>query len=448
MSLENDDGGAKPQSTVSPAEPSQSLTVAQQRRNVFVFAACTGLQYLAAPVIYVGVTQGSLLNRLGASRTVANLPESAFFFLTLTPVFLAWWLPGVAYLKRSLVVCYVAAAAAMALVVVTLLLPVSDNVRIAAVIFQGAVSGAAMPTAIALLWEAIGRGVAESRRGFALGLAFGAGPVLAVVGSLGQQLLLTSRLWNYEFAPWEFPRNFAILFAAGVPVMLLAAGLAGALVVVADEEEPRREPPLNGILDFLSQPVLLWATVVTIVLYIGNTIPANMNLYTKFVLGAEPESYAGYQNALRFSFKVAAGVLLGWLLTRSSPRAGILATGMLFVVSQLWACWATGLPYLLAFGIFGAGELVGVYAPNYILSASAPRDLRRNMAYVTMMMAPAAPAGTMFGAIADHFGRRYDPAIGFRVSFGVCAAILTVGLLLALTYLPAKPSRSPSAVVP
>lgn len=438
----NRDHELPPPPSTEPArtiEPPHPLSIAQQQRNVFVFAGCTGLQYLAAPVLYVGLTQGALLNRMGASRTVANLPETAFFLLTITPVFLAMWLPGVEHLKRSLVACYLATAGALAIVATTLVVPCSDDVRIAAVILQGAVSGGAMPTAIALLWEAIGRGATESRRGVALGLAFGAGPLLAVVGSLGQQLLLAGHLWEWHVSLPSFPGNFALLFAAGVPVMLLAAFLASRLIVVADVETPERVLLLGGLRDFLAQPVLRWATIVTILLYVGNTITANMNLYTQQVLDDDPESYAGYQNAIRFAFKVGAGALLGWLLTRSNPRAGILATGALFVVSQVWALFATGRSYLLVFGLYGAGELVGVYAPNYLLSASRSRDLRRNMAYVTMMMAPAAPAGTLFGMIADYGKNTYDAATGFRISFAVCAAILLLGLLLAVAVLPPRP---------
>ena len=111
-------------------------------------------------------------------------------------------------------------------------------------------------------------------------------------------------------------------------------------------------------------------------LYSGNTIPSNMNLYTPEVLGDLPEKYAGYQNTLRFAFKVVAGFLLGWVLTKSNPKAGILLTGCIFIAAQLWAIFATGTAYLIAFGIYGAGELVGVYAPNYILSASRPAQMR------------------------------------------------------------------------
>ncbi len=59
------------------------------------------------------------------------------------------------------------------------------------------------------------------------------------------------------------------------------------------------------------------------------------------------------------------------------------------------------------------------------------------MAYVTMMMAPAAPAGYVFGAIAT--SATLGSAAGFRLSFVVCAAILVVGLALAVVLLPRRP---------
>jgi MFS family permease len=127
------------------------------------------------------------------------------------------------------------------------------------------------------------------------------------------------------------------------------------------------------------------------------------------------------------------------MLTKTNPKLGILTTAAIYVAALAWAMAAGGKLYLVAFGLYGAGELVGVYAPNYILSASAPGEIRRNMAIVTMMMAPAAPAGALFGAISDHYGRIYGAATGYRVSFAVCAAVVSAGILLALVALPARP---------
>lgn len=269
------------------------LAASAQTRNVILFSACTCLQYLAAPVLYVGMTQAALCKKLGASPVAANLPETAFFWMTVTPVFLAWWLPGVVFLKRMLATCYLAAAGGLALVALSLVAPVSNEVKIAAVVIQGAVSGAAMPTAIALLWEAIGRGVAESRRGFALALAFGFGPFLAFASSLTSQQLLSGRLWGLMNSPLEPPWNFVAVFGGAVPLMVAAAVLSPWLVIPATEEARLREPILKGLLEFLKTPLLAKATVVTILLYVGNTITANMNLYTKEVLLADPESWGG-----------------------------------------------------------------------------------------------------------------------------------------------------------
>lgn len=470
------------------------------------------MQYLAAPVLYVGITQASLCNKLGADARTANLPGTLFFAMTAMPALIAWLSPGGAVLRRNLSLCYGICALMLATIAVALTLDVSNSVKLAMVILQGGVSGAVMPAAIAFLWEAIGRGSDESKRGLALSLAFGAGPILAVVGSLAQSALLGGNFFGYEFAGVRYPWNFVCLFGAGFPVMALAAALGQLLIVPPAAEEAQREPvsavvgllvglPLmfasvfllyragltaptaaDSILpqvtdatvfrfggyaagataaaalvyhfrSILRQRTLLLATLVTILVYAGNMIPSNMNLFSAEVLGDSPEKYAGLQNTLRFGFKVVAGFALGWMLTRTSPRAGVLVTSLIFLAAQVWALFATGKWYLLAFGIFGAGELIGVYSPNYIVSASRGTDLRRNMAFMTMMMAPAAPAGYLYGAIVDLVKSRgwtalgmNSTALGFRLSFLVCGLLIFSGIALALVLLPKhpRPESAPS----
>jgi hypothetical protein len=191
--------------------------------------------------------------------------------------------------------------------------------------------------------------------------------------------------------------------------------------------------------DILTQRTLLIATIVTILLYSGNTIPSNMTIYARDVLKiADP----GLQNTLRFSFKVCAGLFLGWLLSRTNPRAGVLATAALYLAALAWAIWVTGRAYLVAFGIFGAGELIGVYAVNYILSASRKQDYRRAMAFVTMLMVPAAPTGYMYGAIVDALKPGNGEQFAFRTSFAVCALLILTGIVLALALLPARPAAA------
>lgn len=485
------------------------LSWPQQRWNLILFALCTGTQYLAAPVLYVGITQASLCDRLGADARTSNLPGTLFFAMTAMPALIAWLSPKVSELKRNLCLCYGASALMLLTLAITLASPVSDQFKLGMIVLQGGVSGAVMPAAIAALWEVIGRGSDESRRGLALGLAFGAGPLLAVLGSFGQTALLGGDLFGLHFDGLEYPRNFIILFGAGVPIMALSALLSQFFVITPVENEPPREPVISviGLLvglplmfaavilmhfsahpadpnataaanaaqagsvfetlgyltaigaalcfiyhfrTILQQRVLLLATIVTVLVYAGNVIPSNMNLYSREALGDLPEKFAGVQNMLRFSFKVVTGATLGWLLTRTNPRIGILATSGIFLVAQIWAMFVTGPWYLVAFGIHGAGELVGVYAPNYIVSASRRDQLRRNMAFVTMLMVPAAPAGYLFGAIVDGVKRANwtafglnSTALGFRLSFFVCGLLILCGIILAIALLPSKPRPEP-----
>ncbi|MDA0658026.1 MAG: hypothetical protein O2931_04880 [Planctomycetota bacterium] len=467
-----------------------------QRRNLILFAVCTGIQYLAAPVLYVGITQASLCDRLGGDTRTSNLPSTLFFAMTAFPALLAWLSPQLSALKRNLICCYFVTVSVLALTAILLASPVSNQLKMAAVILQGGVSGAAMPAVTALQWEVLGRGVAESRRGLTLALAYGLGPLMAVVGSLVQTALLGGSLFGITFTGIEHPYGFIVLFGAGAPIVALGGILSQWFVLPQVTNDIARTPlhTVYGLLlgiplmfvsvaamqissvseqeairwlgyvtaigataalvyhfrDILQQRVLFTATVVTVLVYAGNMIPSNMNLYSEYVLGDIPEKFAGLQNTIRFSFKVTAGLFLGWLLTRTNPRAGILVTSGIFLFSQIWAMLVTGPWYLLAFGIYGAGELVGVYAPNYILSASKPTEVRRNMAFMTMLMAPAAPAGYLYGAIVD-FVKECEQQIhglsstelstlGFRLSFLVCAGLIGSGLFVAWRWLPSRPT--------
>src|SRR5262245_61093873 len=96
------------------------LSWPQQRRNLILFAACTGMQYLAAPVLYVGVTQASLCEHLGADARTSNLPGTLFFAMTAMPALFAWLSPRVSSLKRNLSLCYGASAVMLATLAVTL----------------------------------------------------------------------------------------------------------------------------------------------------------------------------------------------------------------------------------------------------------------------------------------------------------------------------------------
>jgi MFS family permease len=456
-----------------------------------LFAAIVGLQYLAAPVIYVGITQASLLRQLTPNAVVANLPGASFFVMATLAALAAWAFPRVAQLKPVLVACYGTAAVTSALTAVALMMPVSNNAKIAAVVAQSALTGATIPTAIAFIWEVLGRTTDESKRGVALGLAYGAGPILAALGSLASQLILAG---EFEFGPIDIrvtpfgsPTNYALLFGLIAPVMGLAAFLSSRFEIVAPIVEPGRRPVAEvidlvlGVLagvaammfaiyelmplsiacmlvstalfavhfrDLLSVRLLRLVAVMTVIFYVGNTIPSNMNLYSESVLGVDPMEYAGYQNLLRFTFKAIAGTALGWLLVRTNPRAGVLVTAGLYVLALAWAMFSTGKMYLVAFGVFGAGELIGVYAPNYMLSACRTSEMKRGQVMMNLAMGPVGQAGLLFGWIAQTikennitaFGATSE-ALGFQTSFAVCGGILALGILFTLLFIPPHPKR-------
>lgn len=456
------------------------LSRPQQTRNMLLFAACMGLNYLAAPISYVGIVQASLCDKLQATPVQANLPLSFYMGFAIAPLFITWFRPKVSQLKSTLIWCFLLEALMTAAVPFVLAsVPTEPDTaikqqssvqqeptsakgeikpdekknldrpspypfQIFMIIAHAALFGATNPTAVALCWEVLGRGVDPQRRGWALSMAFGAGPFLAVIGSLISQLLLTGELWGLQVGRVLFPWNFISLYAAVAPMMACGMLLSSQFIVPLPEVDREREPFIQGIFGglwkFLCDRMLLTIAIVVILIYMGNAITANMNLYSPSALGDSPDKYAGIQNSLRFGFKVIAGIGLGWLVTRTNPKAGLLTTAGLFVIAQIWAMIATGPWYLLAFGIFGMGELAGVYAPNYILAASRKSEIRRNQAFHTLMMMPASGAAAMFGYIAQNVGDPPGSAIGYRTSFAVCAAMMATGILITLWKLPANPN--------
>ena len=69
------------------------LSGREQTRNIILYAAINSLVYLAAPVLYVGLVQAALLEKLGADKTTANLPASLVLWIQPIPVLIAWFIP-------------------------------------------------------------------------------------------------------------------------------------------------------------------------------------------------------------------------------------------------------------------------------------------------------------------------------------------------------------------
>src|SRR5438093_866940 len=69
------------------------VTPRMDRRNGLIFGIYNLLNYFAAPIVYVGVVQAALCDKLGTSATIANLPASAYFFGFFAPIVLSWIIP-------------------------------------------------------------------------------------------------------------------------------------------------------------------------------------------------------------------------------------------------------------------------------------------------------------------------------------------------------------------
>ena len=421
------------------------VSESDQLRNVMLFGINTGLMFLGSSVLNVGRFHATVCKALGAPDWVCNLPWCAYLIMAAAPLVIASLFPQVSLLKRVLVVCYSLLAAMAAIVAVSLLLPIPDSLKIATVVLQGAVTGACLTTVTMFMFEVIGRGAEESKRGRALSLGYGRGPILGLVAALTLQLCLDGKSFGISLpGPIPSPWNFAIPFIAAVPIMGLAAWFATLFVIPVEEFEPARKPFFSsifgGVGDFVSNRWLLLTFIIGVISFWGFSIGQNMTLYTKEVIGVPPHKLVGYQLALRFSFKMAAGMCLGALLTRWGPRATMMVTALCAASGIAWAMIAPGYWFLLGFGLLGAGELFGVYMTNYILSCSSKARTRNNMGFASLTMLPAAPAGAVLGAISHYYGKMYDHAFGFQLSFAVALGFMLLVLLLT-PLLPAHPDR-------
>ena len=419
------------------AENDCPLPAALQSRNILCFTGLWCLTYLTAPISYVGVTHANLLHDLGASDTVANLPHSVYQWMTCLPILVAWFLPQARLLKPLLVVSLATKAAAAAAVAAVIWLQWPASVVTASVIAFAGVFGVANGVMIMALWELVRRGISTSRRGKTLGFSFGIGPILACVGSLIQQMLLSHEpITGYTFGT-TFPDSYVFLFGGSVPVMAACVLLGAAFVVPPAVNEPAASSPMGEILSGLKQfvtskPVAVCAVAYVLVYSGGNAIFDNVSLHAKEVLGQASPDTVGVQNFLRFGFKAAAGGLLGWLLAKTHPKATLLATTGMLLAGMIWALNASGWWYLLTAGLLGAGELFGAYFPNYVTTASPKSHVRVNIAYVNLLGALVGFASVIFGQISDAFGR--------LASFQAAAGVLVVAMILVAVALPARPT--------
>ncbi|MFM2097050.1 MAG: hypothetical protein RIS70_4174 [Planctomycetota bacterium] len=414
------------------------LPVSAQRRNILCYAIFWCIFYLAAPVSYVGLTHANLLKGLGNNDTVSNLPSAVYEWLVFVPMLLAWLFPHPRHLKPLSLVAVGLMACSTGAVAFTLWSNAQPNIASAVVIGQAAIFGAANGVLITGLWDFLRRGVSTSRRGVALGFTFGIGPLFACVGALLQDAVFEGKLLGgYSFG-LEFPGNYLAMFAFVTPLLLMA-GIATSMFTIPQSPSTHSDSStkldlVDGFKQFLRNRNVMIAIAIYVLVYSGgNAIFANVSLHAKSILG-ETTDTLGIQSFLRFGFKSAAGALLGWLLTASSPRATLVATTSILLTGMIWALTSNGWWFMATFGLLGAGELFGAHFPNYVASASQKRYVRLNMALLTALSAFIGFSSLAFGIISDRYGR--------IASFYVSAGMLVAALILIAWLLPADPTPS------
>jgi hypothetical protein len=422
-----------PQSSATTDCP---LPARAQTRNLILFSLNKSLIFLVGPLIYVGTVDAVLLKKLGFTDAVANLPLTAFFWTTAPfMVLCTWYFCQVRILKPILIGAYFIIAATGALTLIAIVQNIA-GLALAAIVVRAILMSWCTTVVSYYEWEILARGVSESRRGWALSLAYGFGPALAVLGSLVMQLALDGSVGPWTVAKAEFPWDFAIVYGATLPVMGLASFLSFWYTVPLPHAEIARPPLVSGVLggigDFLAHRTLMLVTVVYLVVCAGcSSILPNLVLYTKDALGDLPERFVGYQMAMRFGFKMVLGFAAGWLLVRTNSKTALLATVVFAAAGLAWALVAAGKWYLVASSMVGSGELYCIYYQNYLISCSAKSKVRHNLAYSSLLSMPVIVMPVVYGALSDAFG--------LRTSLEVALALLVVAMVVVVACLPARP---------
>ncbi len=418
------------------------LSEGDQRRNALIYAAQISITYFAAPAIYIGFMQASLCKRLETSDTIANLPSTVYLAMAWTTVVIAWLFPQARLLKRLLSSAYLLMAGAGLMVATVLVIQPGTIAIVAALVLHGALVGISVPLIGALGWEVLDRGVSKKLRGRALGLAYGVGPGFAVVGSLSAQLVLDGKIFDLRLPEaWTpvYPYSYALLFTISAGCTIVSAWLITRYRIPVPPQEPPRQSFQDGIVGgfraILGYPILLIASLAYLLMYAGNLVQINMSIFTKEAVGQMAENLAGYQLALRFSFKILAGFLLGWLLVRTNPKVPLLVTAGLLMLGVLWVLFAPGYWFLLAFGINGAGELFGVYYVNYPAQCSPRSQVRRNISFLMLISALVGLAPVGYGFISDNWG--------LRASFIAALLLLIATTAMVFLKLPWRPQPRP-----
>lgn len=400
------------------------MDAATARRNGLIFFAASALLYLSAPVRYVGVVQAALCDKLGASPMVANLPATGYFLACFAPIVCASFIPH--RLEKSTVVgaCWGIAVLSI-LAAIVLFIPMDADVRVWVIVAQSLLIGLCNSVEQVFLMQCFGRGTTTEARAWALKLTFTAGPVFAIVGSLGGQYILRGGL------PFlTFPQDFASLYFFGGLCSALTALACARLIVRPIAEEPR-----TNFFRFLWESLRRYLTVRDLrLLWLGYllwyaTLLAlpNLSLYVRDAMGREPAEFSGVIMAIQFTAKAAAGFFLGMLFQRRGEKAPILAVVLAAAFGIVWALLIPGYFYLFTFALLGIAQLGGIYFPNVLLSRSPPQTSTRDLAVLNLATVAASPAPAVYGWVTAH--------AGYVSSFylGIGSAVVALGCVLLIS---------------
>ena len=305
-----------------------------------------------------------------------------------------------------------------------LLAPLTNPVKIGFVIACSTLTGVLSLIQQTYVMQCLKRGTSLLGRARALKVAFTVGPLAAVAGSLLAQFLLGS-----SGGKTPYHASFAMLYAIGVPCLILSAVLICRMQLTEVIEQTKR--PLMKYLgqtvhDVLRYRPLLLICVIAAFHNLGMSVMPNLALYAGERTGRPAEHLVGLMMAIRFGSKSLAGGLLGTLAERKGTPAALVALDVFLLAAVVFGSFASGYPYLAVFALMGGAELAGVYDPNYCLSVSRPENGARNVSVLMIVSSLASIGGLINGVLGDLVGFRQvfslrDSARWFRYrSFCVC----------------------------
>jgi len=407
--------------------PEGTLSSRQQTINAICYFVIISITYFAAPIIYVDVVHSALVDKLGASKTVANLPTTMGTFFGIIPLIVAWWLPYTRLLKPVLVGTWLIGGAGALALPVVLLLNFPASVCITMAVLHGGLIIATLGVNALFMWEVFIRGTSEAKRGKTFSLAFGLGPLFAVAGSQVVQQVLTSKIQALQY-----PNGFAALFLAASILMFILAfvcsrfrvPMAGAVV----SRQPFGEFMFGGFGHFFTNRLLISLAVANLLFNTAFFAINNASLNVRDVLGIDPDQLSGWVSTLRFGTKGLAGFFLGWLLARYGSRCPAVGTSLLMLSATLWVLVVPGWAYMAGFGLFGAGELCGLYYSYYVAAASRPDRIKRNVAIYNLVGLLGYFSAFLHGRAADLWG--------INASFALAAGSAVIALLIIIRLSP------------